>query len=157
MDIENKKSSNEDENEQMFDFFSQGGTFKDLKNMSEESMEAIYSVAYNLYKGGKYDESLKIFQFLCFYDHLNKKYFMGLGASQQMLKNYNGAIEIFTFVTVLDTEDPKPVIYLGDCYLAEGNNEKSMEYYVAAVKLAGEKDEYTQDKERAETMIENIK
>ena len=34
------------------DYFSRGGTFKELKNLSDESMEAIYSVAFNLYQGG---------------------------------------------------------------------------------------------------------
>ena len=105
MDIENLTSEGGDKlQEEVFEFFSQGGTFKDLKNISGDAMEAIYSVAYSLYQSAKYKESLKIFQFLCFYDHFNKKYFMGLGACQQMLKNYDSALEIFTFVTVLDSE-----------------------------------------------------
>ena len=44
------------------DYFSRGGTFKELKNLSEESMEAIYSVAFGLYQGGRYDEAKKVFQ-----------------------------------------------------------------------------------------------
>ena len=157
VDIEQLKSDgNDGVDDQVFDFFSKGGTFKDLKNMSEDAMEAIYSVAYSLYQSGKYDESLKIFQFLCFYDHFNKKYFMGLGACQQMLKNYESALEIFTFATVLDSEDPRPMVYLGDCHLALGDKEKARHSYETAIEWAGDNSEYSQEKQRAENMLENI-
>ncbi|MDD7805459.1 MAG: SycD/LcrH family type III secretion system chaperone [Endozoicomonas sp. (ex Botrylloides leachii)] len=157
MDVENLISENDDNiYEQVFQFFSKGGTFKDLKNMSEEAMEAIYSVAYSLYESAKYDESLKIFQFLCFYDHFNKKYFMGLGACQQMLKNYDSAMEIFSFVTVLDSEDPRSMVYLGDCYLALGKNKKAEESYKTAIIWSADNPEYDQERQRATNMLENI-
>ncbi len=148
--------SNQELEEQVLEFFGNGGTFKDLKNMSDEAMEAIYSVAYSLYQSGKYDESLKIFQFLCFYDHFNKKYFLGLGACQQMLKNYESALEIFTFATVLDADDPRPMVYIGDCYLAIDNKEKARHSYETAIEWAGNNSEYAQEKQRAENMLENI-
>lgn len=157
MDIEKIIAEDHDDlHEQVFDFFSKGGTFKDLKNMSEDAMESIYSVAYSLYHNSKYDESLKIFQFLCFYDHFNKKYFMGLGACQQMLKNYKSALEIFTFITVLDSTDPRSMLYLGDCHLALGENDKAKGSYELAISWAGENAEYDQERERATNMIENI-
>ena len=48
------------------DYFSRGGTFKELKNLSEDSMEAIYSVAFNLYQGGRYDEAKRSSSFSVF-------------------------------------------------------------------------------------------
>lgn len=156
MNNNEKKRENEELEDQVLDFFGKGGAFKDLKDMSDEAMEAIYSVAYSLYQSGKYDESLKIFQFLCFYDHFNRKYFMGLGACQQMLKNYQGALEVFTFATVLDSEDPRPMVYIGDCHLALGDKEKARQSYETAIKWAGEQAEYAHEKQRAENMLDNM-
>ncbi|WP_330926235.1 SycD/LcrH family type III secretion system chaperone [Candidatus Sororendozoicomonas aggregata] len=157
MATDNKKKGDEKQlDEAVMDHFIQGGTFKDLQKMSDESMEAIYSVAYSLYQSGKYDEAVQIFQFLCFYDHFNKKYFLGLGACQQMLKKYSSAIEIFTLATVLDADDPRAMVYLGDCYLATDNREKAQEAYETAIEWAGSRTEYAGEKERAKTMLGNI-
>jgi len=157
VDIEKLKlGGDESLDGQAFEFFGRGGTFKDLKSISEESMEAIYSIAYSLYQSGKYEESLEIFKFLCFYDHFNKKYFMGLGSCQQVLKNFTSALEIFSFATVLDSEDPRPMVYLGDCHLALGDDEKAKNSYSTAVEWAGNNPEYVQEKQRAESMLSNF-
>ena len=58
--------SGEGMEDMLMEFFGKGGTFKDLKNMSEDAMEAIYSVAYNLYQGGKYEEARKYSSFSAF-------------------------------------------------------------------------------------------
>ena len=151
-----KSNEGEPVEEMLMDFFGQGGTFKDLKNMSDDAMEAIYSVAYNLYQGGKYEEAQKVFQFLCFYDHFNRKYFMGLGACQQMMKDYGNAIEIFSFATILDSDDPKPMLYIGDCHLAMGGNDEARQAYETAIEWAGENEDFIEDKERAQSMLENL-
>ncbi|KEQ18909.1 hypothetical protein GZ78_02325 [Endozoicomonas numazuensis] len=146
----------DDLEDMLIEFFGKGGTFKDLKNMSDDAMEAIYSVAYNLYQGGKYEEAQKVFQFLCFYDHFNRKYFMGLGACQQMMKEYDNAIEIFTFATVLDSDDPRPMIYIADCHLAMGDKEKAKMSYETAIEWAGSASCYEDEKQRAQNMLENL-
>ncbi|PJE79760.1 Chaperone protein IpgC [invertebrate metagenome] len=157
MNTENTSSHVDEElEEQLVDFFGKGGTFKDLKQMSDEAMEAIYSVAYNLYQSGKYAEAQKIFQFLCFYDHFNRKYFMGLGACQQMLKQYDQALEIFAFAVMLDGSDPGAMIYMGDCHLALGDQPMAIQSYEMAMDCAGDNPKYASDKQRAQNMLENI-
>ena len=156
MNKEDLNQNGEQVEEMLMEFFGKGGTFKDLKDMSDDAMEAIYSVAYNLYQGGKYDEAQKVFQFLCFYDHFNRKYFMGLGACQQMMKEYENAIEIFSFATILDSDDPRPMLYIGDCRLAMGSKNEAKIAYEAALEWAGDKEEFAEDKERAQSMLENL-
>ncbi|WP_257266651.1 SycD/LcrH family type III secretion system chaperone [Endozoicomonas sp. ONNA2] len=143
--------------DKLLNFFGEGGTFKDLKNMSDDAMEAIYSVAYNLYQGGKYEEATKVFQFLCFYDHFNRKYFLGLGACQQMLKQYDSAIEIFSFATLLDSDDPRPMMYIGDCHMAKGDRENARISYETSIDWANDSPEYAKDLARAKNMLENLK
>ncbi len=136
----------------MAEYFSRGGTFKELKNLSDESMEAIYSVAYNLYHGGRYDEAKKVFQFLCFYDHYNQKYFLGLGACQMMEQDFETAIELFSFASSLDIDDPRAMLCIGDCNMAMGRPAAAKIAYEAAASWAGDQDEYKEELIRAKNM-----
>lgn len=156
MTAENNSISQEELQELVEGFLNQGGTFKDLKGLSDESMEAFYSVAYNLYENGKFEDSAKIFRFLCFLDHYNKKYYMGYGACHQMLKQYEQAIETFTYASILDTNDPTPPLYAADCHLALGNLKAAESGFFAAHEWAADKQEYKAVKERAKNMLDII-
>lgn len=156
--MNNDKNNSLDESvDEIIGFFGQGGTFKDVKGISDDAMESIYSIAYNLYQAGKYDEAQKMFQFLCFYDHLNKKYFMGLGACQQMQEEYESAIEIFSFVSLLDSNDPRALVYLGDCYLAMNNKKSAKTAYELAIDWGKGSKVYKEEISRAKTMLKNFK
>lgn len=143
----------------MSDFLSRGGTFKDLKGMSEDSMEAIYSVAYNLYEGGRYDEAFKVFQFLCFFDHYCTKYFLGLGACLLMQKEYDRAIEAFGYVCAIDSTDPQAMRYIGDCHLAAGEPDAACVAYQAVVDWDGDGDQtqWQDEKRRAQGILDSLK
>ncbi|WP_211826479.1 SycD/LcrH family type III secretion system chaperone [Kistimonas asteriae] len=157
METEQQDFSAGDYEGMLSDFLSRGGTFKDLKDMSEDSMEAIYSVAYNLYEGGKYDDAIKVFQFLCFYDHYCKKYFLGLGACLLMQKEYDRAIEVFGYVCAIDTTDPQAMLYIGDCHLAAGDSEAACVAYQAAVDWAGDQAQWQDEKQRAQGILDSLK
>ena len=145
--------SNQEEIDVMLaDYFGRGGTFKELKNLSDDSMEAIYSVAFNLYQGGRYEEAKKIFQFLCFYDHYQKKYFLGLGACQMMFQDYETAIELFSFASALDTDDPRAMLYIGDCQIALGKPAAAKVAYETAAQWAADQLEYKDEQLRAQNM-----
>ncbi len=152
MDIENMDWSQDKVDDMLADYFSRGGTFKELKNLSEESMEAIYSVAFNLYQGGRYEESKKVFQFLCFYDHYNKKYFLGLGACQMMEQDFETAVELFSFASALDTDDPRAMLYIGDCHMAMGKPAAAKVAYETAADWAGGQEEFKSEQTRASNM-----
>ena len=96
-------------------------TLKQLKGVTNAELEAVYSLAFGYYQTGKFEEALKLFQFLVLFDHLNKKYWMGQGAVQQVLKDYQGAIVSYGYCSFLDLENPKPQLHAAECYLAMGD------------------------------------
>ena len=152
METQDLDWSQEKVDDLLADYFSRGGTFKELKNLSDDSMEAIYSVAFNLYQGGRYDEAKKVFQFLCFYDHYNKKYFLGLGACQMMQQDFETAVELFSFASALDTDDPRAMLYIGDCHMAMGKPAAAKVAYETAAEWAGDQEEYREEHVRAINM-----
>ena len=83
-------------------------TLKQVKGVTNGELEAVYSLAFGYYRTGKYDEALKLFQFLVLFDHLNAKFWFGLGATQQAIKDYQGAVASYGYCSFLNLENPKP-------------------------------------------------
>ena len=96
-------------------------TLKQMRGITNDELEAVYTLAFGYYRTGKFDEALKLFQFLVLFDHLNKKYWMGLGAVQQVLKDFQGAIVSYGYSSFLDLKNPKPQFHAAECFLALGD------------------------------------
>ena len=99
----------------------ENATLKQLKGVTNEELEAVYALAFGYYRTGKYDEALKLFQFLVLFDHLNAKYWMGLGAAQQVLKDYQNAVVSYGYCSFLKLDNPKPQLHAAECFLAMGD------------------------------------
>ena len=98
-----------------------GATLKQLKGVTNAELEAVYSLAFGYYRTGKFDEALKLFQFLVLFDHLNQKFWMGLGAVQQALKDYQSAVTSYGYCSFLKLDNPKPQLHAAECFLAMGD------------------------------------
>ena len=96
-------------------------TLKQIKGVTNDELEAVYSLAFGYYRTGKYDEALKLFQFLVLFDHLNAKFWFGLGATQQAVKDYQGAVASYGYCSFLNLENPKPQYHAAECFLAIGD------------------------------------
>ena len=96
-------------------------TLKQVKGVTNGELEAVYSLAFGYYRTGKYDEALKLFQFLVLFDHLNAKFWFGLGATQQAIKDYQGAVASYGYCSFLNLENPKPQFHAAECFLAIGD------------------------------------
>lgn len=101
--------------------FMNGATVKELKGITNEEMEAVYSLAYNYYRTGKFDEAEKLFNFLALFDHLNQKFWMGVGAVRQVKKDFSGAVQAYGYASFLDLSNPKPQLHAAECFLALGD------------------------------------
>lgn len=136
------------------DFSQNGHTIGDIKGFKREELEAIYNVAYNAYNSGRYDHATKAFQFLCYFDHLMQKNWMGLGASRQMQKDYANAVEAYTFAYLLDPDDPLPPLHAADCQIALGKRDAAISGLTVAIEHAGDQEKYQPVRARAEALLE---
>jgi type III secretion system low calcium response chaperone LcrH/SycD len=119
-----------------------GGTMKDIRGLSAEEVETVYSIGFNLYNQGKYEQAEPMFQFACFYSHLQPRYWMALGNCRQMTKKYAPAIDAYGLAYLFDTEDPWPPIQTAICYLAMKNKELAGDALTLADKaIAGKPNE----------------
>ena len=98
-----------------------GSTIKEVKGVTNDELEAVYSLGFGYYSTGKFEDAQKLFEFLVLFDHLSTKYWFALGAVQQARKDYRKAIASYGYSSFLDLENPKPQFHAAECYLALGD------------------------------------
>ena len=142
--------------EKIVEGLANGHTLKTIHDMDEKDMEAVYGLAHSLYQSGRYDKAKSAFKFLCLYDHTEPRWWVGLGATMQRLKDFEGAIKAYGYATLMDVEDPKPQLHAGYCLMA-------LEHYVEAkaalegtVMAAGEDPEKADYKSQAEALLKVV-
>lgn len=101
-------------------------TLRDVRGITDEEMDAVYALAHDFYKVGRYADAQTLFEFLTLFDHLNVKYWMGLAASRQSQKNFQKALEAYAVVVgSLDVQNYKAAYYAAQCFLAVGDRESA--------------------------------
>lgn len=93
-------------------------TLANLKGLNTQEMEAAYAVGYNLYNQARWLDALKVFSFLSFHDHLDRRFHIGRGACLQMLKHNEDALRAYAIAHVLDVSDPVVAIRIAECLIA---------------------------------------
>ncbi|MBU4680531.1 type III secretion system translocator chaperone SicA [Cedecea davisae] len=106
-----------------------GATLREIHSIPDDTMENIYAHAYQYYKEGRLDEAESFFNFLCMYDLKNPDYFIGLGAVNQLKKNYHKACDFYALAYVMTEDNFNPVFYSGQCQLLMGNVVKALQCF----------------------------
>lgn len=108
----------------------EGATLADVWGYTADEMEAVYHFAHQAYRQRKYDDALKLFQFLVQNDHTENRFWMGLAASHQLSGNHEQAVTAYGMAAVLDATNPRPALHACECYLARedwANGRKALE------------------------------
>lgn len=95
--------------------------------LSSEGIESLYAFGYGFYQSGNYEKAMHFFRFLTLIDIGNRKHWMGLGASYQMLKQYERALQAYGQAALLDEQDPYTHWHAAECFLAINNLEQAKE------------------------------
>jgi len=132
------------------------GTMKQIRGLTDTHMATVYALAYNLYQQERYQESHDLFTFLCLYDHLEKKYWIGLAACRQLLKRYAAAIDAFSMAAMLDVENPELPLHAAECHLALGNLEGAESGAFAARHWSEGRTGFDALRDRAALLLERV-
>ncbi|MEI8366604.1 MAG: SycD/LcrH family type III secretion system chaperone [Parachlamydiaceae bacterium] len=103
---------------------------------STETLSALYAIAYEYYRNGKYAEAKTSFHLLTIADTSDTRFWMGLGASYQMLKNYDAAIHAYSIAAVQNCSDPYVHFYAAECFFYQGNLPKALEAIDSSLTVA---------------------
>lgn len=139
------------------DFLLNQKTFKDIKGITDKEMEGIYATAYNFYTHGKFDRANDVFSSLCQMDPYQSKYWLGLGATRQMEKKYEKAIEAYGLAILMDAKNPLPPFHAAHCLIKLNNKDGAIQALEAVIEVAKGKKEYEDVLSQAEQILEGLK
>ena len=88
-----------------------------MESISDDIVEALYAFAYSNYKIGKYHDTATLFRLLTGLRVRDSRFWKGLGSALQMLKNFEEAVEAYSWAAFLDEEqaDPHPHFHAAEC------------------------------------------
>ncbi len=126
MSIANPESITEEKILEALKEIGDGATLRAMRGLSDAEMEAIYAMGVNFYKAGNYEDAEKVFKFLVMFDHLNSRYWTAMGSLRQVQRKFAEALEAYKFASFLDLQNPKPMYYAAECYLALGQKPEAI-------------------------------
>lgn len=124
------------------------------RGLSEQDLDAVYVMGYDLYSEKKYKKALRIFQTIAFYNHFDKRGWMGSAACYQLLGRYRKAISCYAYASLIDSQDPVPVFHAIECYIALNSNEEARSALEALLLLTEKRPEFDELKNWATRMKE---
>lgn len=129
---------------------------KQALQISDDTMEAIYTQAYTLYNQSKYRDASYIFRLLMLLDFTTPKYVLGLAACAHRVQDFTNAANLYFLCAALDPDNPIPHFHATDCYLQLGAKAIASYSLQLAIEAAGEQPQYQTIKQRAELMKEAL-
>jgi type III secretion system low calcium response chaperone LcrH/SycD len=124
--------------------------------LTNTDLEALYSVAYNMYGAGKYQDSVRMFGILGLLDPMDYRFIFGAASSAHMLGQYVLAAMQYQLAAAMDSENPTPMLHTAECLLAvkdKAGAKRALEY---TMERSQGKDEYATLRARAEAILENL-
>lgn len=94
---------------------------------NQNDAKVLYSQAYGYYNSGLYHKAKDCFRLLTALFPNDHKYWYGLGATLQMLRDYEDAIQAYSLGALvdLDEQDPAPHLHAAECFMAIRKYEKA--------------------------------
>jgi len=111
---------------------------------TKESVKSLYAFAYRFYQNGKYDQAAHFFRLLTVLEPGEKKNWMGLGASLQMDKKFESALEVYGYAALQDENDPYVHFHAAECFFALKKRDKGQEALNSVTIVAGKKKKYAE-------------
>jgi type III secretion low calcium response chaperone LcrH/SycD len=133
------------------------GTLGAGLGLSENELEAMYAVGYNLYIGGKYTDAIKIFSVLSLLSPLDYRFIFGGASCFQMMGEYMMASLYYQLACSMNTEDPAPMMHTAECLLAVKDKDGAVFALEQVLERAGDKPQYEAFRKKAEVVLENVR
>lgn len=113
---------------------------KEIPAFSPEKMKELYEFAYYLYQDKQYQKASQVFSLLTVANPVERKYWKALGGTQQMLNEYEKAIQSYVCAQILSPgqSDPYLYIYIADCRFALDQHKEGLKMLEGAKAIAKE-------------------
>lgn len=119
---------------------------KEYYGISNEGLEAIYTVGYEMYKHKQYEEAKGVFTILCTLEPTSIQYLSACGSAYFMLEDYLNASQFFRLALINGDYTPKTLLRLAECTIKLELLELAERYLTELIHVAAE-EKFKNDKE----------
>lgn len=119
-------------------------SLRQQRGVSDEEIESVYALAHGYYRAGRLEEAEQAFLFLCLFEHLETKHWIGLGAVQQLKGQYDKAVASYSYASIIDFTNPRALFHGAECHLALKHYDDALETLSALLAVCPEGDERLQ-------------
>ncbi|MGA8163516.1 MAG: SycD/LcrH family type III secretion system chaperone [Waddliaceae bacterium] len=135
----------------------EGKTFQEIIGYTTEAMEKFYRIARKLFEQQEYRRSADAFIFMTTLNPMVHSYWLGLGMSEHLDGDYQGALLAYAMAILTNVENPIPHYHSASCYQALGDDESAMGSLEIVIRCAEGKEEHIGLKEQAVKIKEALK
>lgn len=97
------------------------GTLQQAFSVSPLEMEELYGKGYEWYEQEIYEKAEDCFRWLVLLNPFENRYWLGLGASQQMSGRIESALKAYAVASIIEPESPYPHVYAYECFRLQEN------------------------------------
>ena len=121
---------------------------KKYYGITDDGLEAIYNIGYEMYNHKKYENAADVFSLLTVLEPNSTKYLSACASAQYMAENYIGALTFFKISMLNGDYNPKTLIRMSECSIKLEKFEDVKRYNDEIIKL-GSDEKYKGNKEVA--------
>lgn len=122
----------------VIDDFPEQNAKSSIKALSDESADAIYTVAWTNLARKNYKDARLLFQSLVMAKPLHTDYWKGLGMTMMRESHLDQALQVFSWTAILDAQDPWPHIYACEILTEQKKQSKAIAAFNIATQLVNE-------------------
>ena len=121
---------------------------KKYYGITDDGLEAIYNIGYEMYNHKKYENAGDVFNLLTILEPNSTKYLSACASAQYMAGNYIGALLFFKMSMINGDYNPRTLMKMSECSIKLGKFDDVRRYNNEIIRLLST-DEYKEDKEVA--------
>jgi type III secretion system low calcium response chaperone LcrH/SycD len=134
-------------------FYNELVNLQEFEGLSDEEIDAIYALGYNLFMYGKYKSARDIFTGLTSHSPNTGYFWRALGAVNQQLKDYPKAIAAYDMAIAKDSEDVVSFVYRAESQILSGNVAPALRDLEQALKIGADSPEFGAWVERSKILL----
>ena len=123
---------------------------------TDKDLETLYDRGYRLYNSGRYKDAAQFFFLIQIAHPTEPRYAMASAATYHMMKEYEGAINLYKIASILDPSDPTAEYHRADCYLKKFDLMGAWIALTMCIKRCEGKPEHEMLKERAQALLNSL-
>jgi len=92
-----------------------------VEELTDTAIEQFYTYGYAQYKFGNFLQAIDVFRSLCTRRPFESRFWFGLGAACQEMKQYEAAIQSWMMAARTEPNDPYPHFHAAECALSKSD------------------------------------